>query len=143
MSYTVECEATVAGDLPDVWATWSDMAAYPHWDPREEEMHFHGPLVAGATGWSKQKGGRAGSDFIVVLVEPGHRWTNQTPLPGGKLIIDHTLTETAPGQVRVVKTYTAHGPISPLFRLYYARGIRKENPDTFAALAHEVRRRHG
>ena len=143
MGYTVECEATVPGDLSDVWATWSDMAAYPQWDPREEEMRFEGPLAPGATGWSKQKGGRAGSDFTVVLVHSGRRWTNETPLPGGKLVIDHTLTEAAPGQVRVVKTYTAYGPISPLFRFHYARGIRKENPSTFAALAQEVRRRHG
>ncbi len=141
MAYTVDCRTTLHGSRDQIFGVWSDMASYPQWDPREQELRLNGPLAVGTTGWSKQKGGRAGSDFTVVRVEPGRRWTNETNLPGGKLVIDHTLTETGPGEFELVKSYAAHGPVGPLFRLFYAREIRRENPRSFAELAAEISRR--
>ena len=43
--------------------------------------------------------------------------------------------------VRVGKRYRVSGPLTLLFRLYYARKIRATVPETFAALEHEARRR--
>jgi uncharacterized protein YndB with AHSA1/START domain len=142
MKHVIHCQATVSAPRQQVWSVWSDMASYPDWDPREEELRFDGPLEPGATGYSKQKGGRSGSEFTVVRVEPGHRWTNETPLPGGKLVIDHTLEDTGDDAVLVTKTYTAHGPTALLFRLYYAREIMQENPRSFEGLTSEISRRY-
>jgi hypothetical protein len=143
MKYVVRCQATVRATREQVWSVWSDMASYPEWDPREETLHFDGPLEPGSVGFSKQKGGRSGSDFTVVLVEPGRRWTNETPLPAGKLVIDHTIDDQDDGSLLLSKTYTAFGPVALLFRMHYAKEIRRENPRSFQGLVAEITRRYG
>lgn len=139
--YAIDLEATVTGDVAGLWAAWTDMAAYPSWDPREETMRVDGPFEPGTTGFSKQTGPRPGSAFTITRVEPVSRWTIETPLPGGKLVLDHLLEAAGEGSVRLVKRYEAHGPMSLAFRLVFARGIRAEMPATFAALAAEAERR--
>jgi uncharacterized protein YndB with AHSA1/START domain len=141
VKYSIECSATFAGDVQSVWNAWTDMASYPDWDPREEELRLDAPFAVGATGFSKQVGPRAGSTFQITRVEPMDRWTNECPLPGGRLVLDHTIQSVGQGQVLVVKTYEAHGPMSVLFRLFLGKGIRSEAPSTFAALAAEARSR--
>jgi Polyketide cyclase / dehydrase and lipid transport len=142
MQYVVQCQATVAATREQVWSVWSDMASYPEWDPREETLRFAGPLEPGSTGYSRQKGGRSGSDFTVVFVDPGRRWTNETPLPAGKLVIDHTIDDTDDGSLLLSKTYTAYGPVALLFRLYYAKEMRRNNPRSFEGLVEEIARRY-
>lgn len=142
MKYTVECQTTLTADREQAWDVWSDMASYPRWDPREQELRLNGPLAVGTTGWSKQVGGRAGSDFVIVSLDPGHGWTNETPLPAGKLVIDHRIADAGAGRLRLTKTYTAYGPVSVLFRLFYARELRRENPRSFLGVAAEIARRY-
>lgn len=139
--YTIDCETTIRGSLADVWATWSDMATYPEWDPREQEIRLDGPFQAGTTGWSKQVGPRPGSPFAITRVDGPHGWTNESPLPGGKLVIDHRLTDNGDGTVHVVKRYEVQGPMRLAFRLIFARGIVSQAPGTFAALEAETARR--
>lgn len=139
--YAIDTEATVAGDLDSLWDAWTDMAAYPSWDPREEVLRLNGPFQAGTTGFSKQIGGRPGSEFRIVGVEAKQGWTNELPLPGGKLVISHQLFAVTNGTVRLVKRYEAHGPMSVAFRLFFATGIRAQMPSTFDALASEAARR--
>jgi hypothetical protein len=139
--YAIDCGATVTGDLDALWDAWTDTAAYPSWDPREEELRIDGPFRQGTTGFSKQVGRRPGSTFELTRVEPRSRWTNETPLPGGRLVLDHWLSPAGDGRVRLVKRYEAYGPMSVAFRLVFARGIRAEMPATFAALAREAERR--
>jgi hypothetical protein len=139
--YAIDCEATITGTLHDVWTTWTDMASYPEWDKREEMLRIDGPFAEGVTGFSKQVGPRPGSPFRVTKVVPETRWVNEAPLPGGRLVIDHTLTELPDGRVHLVKRYEAHGPMSLAFRLFFARGIRAEAPGTFSALEKEAARR--
>ena len=139
--YAIDCTATVRGSLTDIWNTWSDMAAYPAWDPREESIRLDGPFEAGTTGFSKQVGPRPGSPFRITRVDAPTGWTNESPLPGGKLVIDHTLTEGTDGTVHLIKHYEAYGPMSVLFRLIFARAIRAQAPGTFEALEAEAARR--
>ena len=141
MRYQIDCEQTISGTLDSVWATWTDLASFPRWDPREEEMRFDGPFAAGATGFSKQRGGRPGSTFRILQVEPKTRWVNQVPLPGGTLTMDHVLTEAGRGKVHLLKRYMVEGPMALAFRLLFARGIRAEAPLTFSALEREAQRR--
>jgi hypothetical protein len=139
--YTIDCEATITGRLADVWATWTDMVRYPEWDPREQALRLDGPFEAGTTGWSKQVGPRPGSPFRLVRVDPPTGWTNESPLPGGKLVIDHQLSDNGDGTVHLVKRYQVHGPMQLAFRLIFARGIVREAPGTFAALEAETAHR--
>ena len=141
MRYEIDCEQTISGDLESVWETWTDLASFPAWDPREEEMRLDTPFGVGATGFSKQRGGRPGSTFRVLQVEPNTRWVNQVPLPGGSLTMDHILTDVGSGNIHLLKRYTVQGPMAVAFRLIFARGIRNEAPETFAALETEARRR--
>ena len=59
MEYDITLETTVDGDLRSIWDTWTDMESYPQWDPREAELRLDGPFQVGATGFSRQVGGRA------------------------------------------------------------------------------------
>lgn len=139
MKYQVDVEATVEADVQAVWRAWSDFDRFAEWDPREEESKLDGPFEVGSTGWSKQRGyGR--NRITLTAVAEGERWEATTPLPGGRLVIDHRMTDVGDGRVRLAKTYTAHGPLSVAFRLYYARRIRREIGPSFAALAAEARR---
>lgn len=140
MSYVMVCEATLRGlDQADVWAVWSDLASYPEWDPREEINKPNGPLAAGTTGVFKQRDRGAGT-YVIIAVEPGRRWTSQTALPGGRLVIDHQLDTNADGVV-VRKTYTVEGPMALAFRWFFAKDIRAQMPGSFAALEAEIIRR--
>jgi hypothetical protein len=102
---------------------------------------MNGPFQAGTTGWSKQVGPRPGSPFTLLRVEPKTRWTNEAPLPGGKLVIDHLLTDRGDGTIHLVKRYEVSGPMQLAFRTVFARGIRAEAPETFDALEAEAARR--
>lgn len=139
MRYILTVEATVEADPAALWQAWTDMPRFPAWDSREEETTLEGPFAAGTTGWSKQRG-TPRSPITITAVEQGLRWQVQTPLPGGKLIIDHMLHDGGGGQLRLVKRYQAEGPMAIAFRLSYARKIRRDMPASFAALAAEADR---
>ena len=68
------------------------------------------------------------------------RWVNELPMPGGRLVIDHHLEAVSGGGSAVRKTYTAHGPMAVLFKLFFGRGIRRGMPASFAALEAEAGR---
>ncbi|MDI2128972.1 SRPBCC family protein [Yinghuangia seranimata] len=142
MHYTLDVETVVSADHESVWRTWTDMERFPEWDPREEETRLDAPFGVGATGWSKQKG-TSRSPIRISAVEPGALWQVETPLPGGKLVIDHRVDDAGDGRVRLSKRYVAYGPVSLAFRAYYGRRIRREMPASFAALVAESRRRAG
>ena len=119
---------------------WSDLSHFPDWDPRELVTQINGPFEVGTTVYSKQKGNPGGQSTITV-VEPPHRWTAESPLPGGKLVIDHRLEPTADGKVLVSKRYEVHGPLTLLFRVYYGPRVRAALPETFRCLGVEAARR--
>ena len=59
--YEITCSAVVDGEIQNLWDTWTDMAGYPDWDVREEEVRLDGPFAVGTAGFSKQVGRRPGS----------------------------------------------------------------------------------
>lgn len=134
LTQTAEIEANVEG----VWAAWSNVAAFPEWDPREIATSIDGPFQVGATGWSKQRGNPR-APFRITAVAAPHAWSSECPLPGGRLEISHLVEEIGGGRVRVTKTYTAHGPMTLAFRLHFGRRIRKQMPASFAALGARAR----
>jgi hypothetical protein len=142
VTFALSCQTTLAGiSAQDAWTVWSDLASYPSWDPREEVNQPDGPLAVGTTGRFKQRG-RGSGTYTITAVEPGRRWVSQTALPGGRLVIDHRI-EPGQGATTLTKTYVAEGPMALAFRWFFARGIRREMPGSFAALEAEIRRRTG
>ena len=141
MRYKIDCEQTISGDLDSVWATWTDLASFPSWGPREELMRLDAPFGVGATGFSKQRGRRPGSTFRVLVVAPKTRGVNHVPLPGGTLTMDHVLPDVGSGKIRLLNRYIVEGPLALAFRLIFARGIRAEAPETFSALEQEAKGR--
>ncbi len=140
MKHAITCQATLPGATADLaWRVWTDLASYPSWDPREEMNCPEGPLAAGMKGVFKQRGRGAGA-YTITAVEVGRSWLTEIALPGGRLEIDHRLEPTAEG-VTVTKVYTAYGPMALAFRWFFARGIRREMPGSFAALGAEIARR--
>jgi hypothetical protein len=141
MRYRIDCEQNLTASPDSLWAVWTDMRSFPMWDPREEEVRFTGPFAVGAMGFSKQRGNRPGSVFEIVSITPGTGYTNRVRLPGGSLSIEHVLSPLSDGRVRAVKSYIVEGPMALAFRFFFAKSIRAEAPDTFAALEHEAQRR--
>ncbi len=136
-------EAVVTGDARAMWRVWSDFDRFAEWDPREEYSKLDGPFAVGTTGTSKQKGYGRNTITLTAVDQVGRRWEATTGLPGGRLVIDHRVIDNGDGTVRLAKRYTAHGPLSLLFRVYYWRRIRRELQESFTALAAEAARVSG
>ena len=139
MAYVFAAEQLVSADPGALWSVWTDPDRFPEWDPREERTTLHGPFAVGSTIDSKQRGNPGGSATITA-VEPRSSWTLETPLTGGRLVIDHEI-ELGSAGFTVRKRYAAYGPLSVLFRLYYGPRVRAALPASFAALAAEAHRR--
>jgi hypothetical protein len=137
--YTLNFTRTMKANPDAVWQILTDMPRYPEWDPREAETRLDGPFAAGVTGWSKQHG-NPGGPFTITEVVPGERFTGEPGMPLGKLVIVNRIEPLADGTVRVGKQYTVSGPMTLLFRLYFARKIRQSMPAHFDALEQEVNR---
>jgi Polyketide cyclase / dehydrase and lipid transport len=135
--YEFEFSADIDAPIAEVWAVWSDMAKYPQWDPRELELRLDGPFAAGTTGFSKQKG-NPGGPFRIESVTVGTGWQNSSALPGGELLIGHSLAAVGTSRTHIVKTYRVTGPLVLLFRVWFAPALRRAQPRSFAALAARV-----
>jgi hypothetical protein len=58
-----------------------------------------------------------------------------------KLVIDLWMTPLEDGRVHVGKRYDVYGPMEVVFRLFFARKIRKSWPEPFAALESEANKK--
>jgi polyketide cyclase/dehydrase/lipid transport protein len=138
--YEIIGETVIGGDVSAVWAAATDVAGWPAWDPHEEAARLDGPFAAGTTGWSKPNGGPAATWTLTEVVEQ-RRWASECALPGGKLSGVSEYEPLGDGRVRCRKTIRVTGPLVPLFRLHFGRGIRRDMDRTWAALEREAARR--
>jgi hypothetical protein len=65
----------------------TDAAAWPSWDPHEEQARLYGPFAPGTKGWNKPKGAPAGT-FAITAVEPERMWSARAGIPFGSLRAD-------------------------------------------------------
>ncbi len=131
--YEFGAQQTIHGDREAVWATWTDPDRFPEWDPREIRTSLNGPFAVGSTIDSKQKG-NPGGVATITEIQPREKWTAESGLPGGKLVIEHLLSEVSDGEMTVSKRYIASGPLSVLFRFWYGPRVCRALPATFSAL---------
>lgn len=135
--FLFQCETTFEADPALVWKIWTDVAAWPQWDPSREIAQLDGDLVAGSSGWAKRRGALGGS-FTITAVTPGRRWVAESPIPSGKLIFDHSVEPLADGRVRVSKSADAEGGFVVLLRVMLAARMCRDTADSLAALEQEV-----
>ena len=138
--HSIEFDTTIHADPAAVWETWTDIARFPEWDPREEEARIDGPFAVGTTGYTKQRG-NPGGVITLVAVEEGRLWSAEKPIPGGRIVIEHRMESLGDGAVRVGKRYRVYGPMQVAFRLFFERQILAALPGSFAALEREARHR--
>jgi hypothetical protein len=135
----ISAQAVINGDPAAIWRLVTDVAGWPNWDPHEEAARLDGEFVAGGTGWSKPHGG-PGTAWTITEVVERHSWASECSLPGGKLTGRNEFTDLRDGTVHCAKTVEVHGPLVPLFRLWFGRRIRMDMFRTFAALQVEAAR---
>lgn len=138
--YEIAAEAVITGGIEAVWRVATDVNAWPDWDPHERAARLDGGFEAGGTGWSRPNGGPA-TEWTITHVDPPHGWGSECGLPGGRLTGWNAFEPLPGGRVRCTKRIRVTGPLVPLFRLWFARGIRRDMARTFAALEAEVARR--
>jgi hypothetical protein len=138
--YSFADARTISGEPSAVWAVWSDPDRFPEWDPREERTRLDGSFAVGSTIDSKQHG-NPGGVATITAIDPGVSWTLESPLPGGRLTIDHRVEPAGPGRVRVSKRYDVTGPLTLLFRYWYGPRVSRSLPASFDALGVEAHRR--
>lgn len=140
MMYSFTEAAVITGDIDKIWAVATDVARWSEWDPHEEKSRIDGAFAAGTRGWVKPKGAPAGP-FTIVDVAAGQSWTSEAGIPFGKLRGHRTYQALGDGTVRVSENVEVHGPMGPLFKLIWEKGMRADMPRTFAALEQEALRR--
>ena len=133
---------TIDADIAQVWRIVSDVPHWHVWDPHVEQSRFEGEFAVGGKGWTKPKGAPAGS-FVVTDVDPQRGYSTRSPMPFGKMLISNTYQPVESGRVAVGRTVEVHGPFVPIFRLFWAKGMRADVRTSFTALEAEARRRVG
>jgi hypothetical protein len=137
-------ESTViTGDIHYIWATMTDVAAWPEWDTHYEKTGFEGPFEAGAIGWNKPRGtpGDAGAPFTVTAVEDERSFSTDTKMPVGNMLIDNTFEPLPDGRVAIRRDVEVRGGFAPMFRLFFLNGMRKDMQESFLLLEAEAKRR--
>src|SRR5712691_2101702 len=106
--WSFEYEHPTTASPEAIWALWSDVGRWTEWDPDLEEVTLDGGFVAGARGALTPKGLDA-FPFTITRAEPGHGYTDETPLPGAVLRFDHDLL-SADGRTIIRQRVTMEGP---------------------------------
>jgi hypothetical protein len=125
---TIAKDTTIQADPAAVWRAWRP--SFPMRPPEEEALNLH--LYDLAYGLKVP--------VTLVAVEDMRRWTVEHALPGGRLVIDHWMEPAGSRRVRVGKRYEVHGPMSIVYRLLFARRIRRSVPEQLAVLEREANR---
>jgi len=125
---TIAKDTTIQGDPAAVWRVWRP--SFPMRPADEEALNLH--LYDLAYGLKVP--------VTLVAVEEMRHWTVEHALPGGRLVVDHWMEPVAEGRVRVGKRYEVHGPMSIVYRLLFARRIRRSLPAQLGALEQDANR---
>ena len=125
---TITVDATIHADPAAVWQGWMPRFQMR---PREEEARNLN-LSQLAYGLKVP--------VTLVAVNEMRNWTVEHALPGGKLVIDHWMLPIADGRVRVSKRYDVSGPMSVVYRMFFARKFRESWPAASAALERDANR---
>jgi hypothetical protein len=116
----------------DIWKLWSDVATWNTWDGGIEGCLLEGAFITGAKGTLTPKGAPA-LPFSMTDVKPLESFTDETELPGAKLIFHHFL-EQVPEGLKVTHQVTISGPAWENYASGFGKGLEHELPHTVAKL---------
>jgi hypothetical protein len=102
-----------------VWALWSNVPGWKHWDKTVEASSLQGGFAVGSTILIKPVGGPSLASTIVQC-QPLQGFTNEAKLPFGRIVFAHELREAA-DEVTITHRVSITGLLTPL----YARLIGK------------------
>ena len=118
---SIAMDTVVHADPAAIWRAWRP--DFPMRPPEEESQNLH--LYELAHGLKVP--------VTLVAVNEMRNWTVEHALPAGMLVVDHWMRPLA-DSVQVGKRYEVRGPMSVVYRVFFARAIRRAVPAEFAAL---------
>jgi hypothetical protein len=83
---------------------WVDHATWPEWSPDTEWVRVDGPVLTGARGVLKPRGGPK-TKFEIVEFEEDSVYTDVSVLPGASLTFRHTVAPTNAGSELTVQVW--------------------------------------
>lgn len=121
-------ETTAAPE--DVWALWADVPGWPAWDASLAATTLDGPFAVGTTG-TLQPAGMDALPFVLLEVDPGRGFVDETGFAGLVLRFRHAVAPVADAGARIVVRVEAEGPgadeIGP--------AVAEDLPESLGALA--------
>src|SRR5579859_2115665 len=92
-----------------LWARWSDMAGWPHWNDGIERIEIDGPFTVGTT-FTMTPPGDEPVRLRLVEIVPGQLFTDE--MDGGDFVVRtaHRLESLESGGTRVVYRTEITGP---------------------------------
>lgn len=103
MSFDYEHTVTTTATPADVWALWSDVGSWHHWDPTVEQVAIEGHFAEGAAGTMVLTKG-VEAKFVLEIVEPCARYLDKLTIGDVVIRIDHQVKATAAGSDVTVRT---------------------------------------
>lgn len=107
---SIEIRATPAR----VWALFADVPGWKKWNGGIDRIELHGAFASGSTFTMQPPDSDA---FVSTLIDVREHegFTDETVIDGTRVIVEHRIEPTAPGDVRV--TYRTHitGPSAAEF----------------------------
>jgi uncharacterized protein YndB with AHSA1/START domain len=117
-----------------VWALWTDVSGWPSWNPGVGRAELDGPVIEGATGTVRAKGGPT-STLKVLAVEPERRLVTETSERFMRLRFEQELADVEGGQLRITHRVRMTGLATPVMRYTVGARLERSIPVALAALA--------
>ena len=103
MTFEYEHTVTTTASPAEVWALWSDVGSWHHWDPAVEQVALEGHFSEGAAGTMTLSGG-VEAPFVLEIVEPRARYLDRLMIGDLVIRVDHQVTATGAGSEVLVRT---------------------------------------
>jgi hypothetical protein len=107
--YEYEHTVETAAAPEAVWALWADVATWSTWDASVIRSALDGAFEVGGTGTMEIEGPGA-IPFVLIEVEPGVSFLDETVLGEAVLRFDHRVEPRRAGGSRISMRITVDGP---------------------------------
>ena len=117
-----------------VWELWTDVDAWPQFNPGIRQASLDGPFEPGAAGSSRASGGPP-SKLRVITVEPGRMFATETALPLATLHFEHLIDEASESGTGLTMRVRMSGPATAFFRRVIGPRLEASVPETLRNLS--------